>query len=129
MKALVLAAATLATPALAQPVAVPSGQPVEFVEVIRDVRSVRGLSWRFRFVAREIDRNSGSVTFESAALDMDHLCQNFAIQRLPIIGARPGEIVISFSSAPLEFGEVNPEITQFFEVYSVQGDKCVWEGF
>jgi len=121
--------AFLAGPVAAQPVTVPSGQPVEYVEVIRDVRSTRGLSWRFRFVAPEIARKTGTVSFEIAARDMDHLCQNFAIPRLPLMGPRPREIVISLSDAPLPFGEPNPEITQFIEVYSVDGDTCTWEAF
>ncbi len=113
---------------MAQPVEVPSGQPVEFYEVIRDVRGARGLAWRFRFVAPEIARNSGSINFETAARDMDHLCERFAIPRLPLMGPRPREVVISFSDRPLEFGEANPEITQFFEAYRIEDETCVWEG-
>lgn len=116
-------------PSAAQPVEVPSGQEISYHDVIRDVRSTRGWSWRFRFVAPGIDREDGTVDFATAALDMDHLCQNYAIPRLPPMGPRPREIVITLMSDVVEFGETKPEITQFFEAYRVDGDTCVWEGF
>ncbi|WP_172296954.1 DUF6497 family protein [Pseudoruegeria sp. HB172150] len=128
MRPLAIIFAINASLANAQSVNVPSGQPVEFVEVVRDTRGPQGLTWRFRFVAPEIDRTSGSIGFEEAAVDMDHLCNKFAVPRLPTMGPVPKQIVISMSDAPVDFGAPAPEITQFFEAYRVEDDSCIWEG-
>lgn len=102
---------------------------MEFVEVIRDIRGPEGLTWRFRFVAPEISRDEGSVEFEQASADMEFLCRDFAIPRLPTAGPRPQQVIISLSAENVEFGAINPEITQFFEAYSIKGETCVWAGF
>lgn len=127
--AAVLCSAFAAVAAAAQTVDVPSGQPVEFLEVVRDLRGSRGLTWRFRFVAPQIARDTGTVSFEEAAQDMDHLCREFALPRLPNIGPRPRQIVVSLSATPVRFGTTDPENTQFFEVYRVEDNQCIWEGF
>lgn len=114
---------------LAEAVAVPSGQPVEFIGLIREEQGPMGPTWRFRFVAPQIARNEGKITFETAAADMDYLCEAYAIARLPAGAPRAGRIVISLSDRWVEFGEARPEITQFFEAYSVENDSCIWEGF
>jgi Family of unknown function (DUF6497) len=33
------------------------------------------------------------------------------------------------SDRVVPFGQTDPEATQFFEAYSLQGDTCVWEMF
>lgn len=129
MRGAFLFAAMLASGAQAQPVTVPSGQDVEYVNVVRDARGSRGLTWRFRFVAPDIDRASGQIDHETAMKDMDFLCQNFAIERLPNIGPRPNQVIISLSSQPIDFGASDPEITQFFEVYGIVDNDCIWEPF
>ncbi|WP_425052267.1 DUF6497 family protein [Psychromarinibacter sp. S121] len=119
----------LAGPVAAEPVEVPSGQPVEFAEVIRDAKGPKGLTWRFRFVAPDIGHAEGKITFAQAASDMEFLCRSYAVPRLPNLGPRPSQVVISLSDKPSEFGVANPEITQFFEAYSIEGDRCIWEAF
>lgn len=128
MTAMVCAVICAAT-GTAQPVDVPSGQPVDFSDVVRDARGAKGLTWRFRFVAPEIDREKGTIDFETAAKDMDHLCNFFAIDRVSNLGPRPNQIIISFSSEPIDFGASDPEITQFFEVYAISEERCIWEPF
>lgn len=126
-----LAWLSVANGAPAQPVIVevPSGQPVEFHDVVRDARGSRGLTWRFRFIAPEIDRVTGSVSSDIAAEDMEYLCQNFAVDRLPNLGPRPSQVVISMSSKPIKFGSSDPQITQFFEAYAIEDNDCIWEAF
>lgn len=127
--ALTTLAVLAAAPCLAQPVEVPSGQQVEYVEVIRDARGPRGLTWRFRFVAPAIKRKGTDEDFSRTAADMDHLCAHFALPRLPALEPRPNQIIISLSDRPVEFGTANPEITQFFEAYKVEAGTCIWDGF
>ncbi|SEN41821.1 hypothetical protein SAMN04488012_10432 [Palleronia salina] len=111
--------------ARAEQVQVPSGQPVEFHEVIRDAPGL-GLAYRFRFVAPDLARG---VTFEVAEADMMHLCTSYALPRLPNLGPAPNHVVISLSERQIDFGETVPDIVQFFEVYRPEGTACVWDGF
>ncbi|MFA5537796.1 MAG: DUF6497 family protein [Gemmobacter sp.] len=109
-------------------VPVPSGQEVRFVEAIRGIPGPEGLTVRFRFLAPGIARDGGSVDFDTAAADMEALCNSYALPRsLGITGPRPGQIVISLSDIPVPFGMAAPEATQFFEGYAIDGDRCLWE--
>ncbi len=111
------------------PIKVPSGQAVTLIEVITDERGPAGLTYRFRFAAPGISREDGAVPFEDAALDMDHLCREYAIPRIPTIGPQPSQIIISLSDKIIEFGMLDPGATQFFEAYRAENGDCIWEGF
>ena len=50
-------------------------------------------------------------------------------QMLPATGPQPSQIVISLSDRAVPFGEADPEATQFFEAYRVEGGACIWEMF
>lgn len=129
MKVALLVLALFAVPALAEPVAVPSGQPVEFLEIVRDTKGTMGLTWRFRFVAPDISRGKDKIPFEDVTSDMDFLCNQYAVPRLPTMGPKPKQVIISLADEASEFGVASPEITQFFEAYSIQDNACIWEGF
>lgn len=110
-------------------IAVPSGQPVSLLDVIWNEMGPHGLTMRFRFVAPEIAKAGGGVDFESAVADMQALCEGFALPRIAELGPQPAQIVISLSDRPVPFGEAAPEVTQFFEAFSVDGNTCNWEMF
>lgn len=110
------------------PIPVPSGQEVRLIEVVRDAAGPEGLTYRFRFLAPAIGPGGG-VDFETAAADMQALCDGFALPRLPGIGPVPAQVVISLSDRPVAFGEAAPEAVQYFEAYSIEGDSCIWEVF
>jgi len=112
--------------AIDDPIEVPSGQPVTFQEMIWD-QPGQGLSYRYRFVAPEI--GLAGRGFEDVAGDMEYLCNTYAVPRLAETGPVPNQIVISLSSAPSEFGVADPDITMFFEAYTVQDGTCIWEMF
>lgn len=121
----------LAGPALGQDlIEVPSGQPVSLQDVIWNEPGPAGLTVRFRFIAPQIAREGGTIDFDTAAEDMDHLCQTFALPRIETVtGPQPAQVVISLSDRPVEFGVITPEATQFFEAYSIEDGTCVWEAF
>ncbi|MDU8913246.1 DUF6497 family protein [Aestuariicoccus sp. MJ-SS9] len=124
--ALLLAALTVG-PAFADgALAVPSGMPVTFHEMLWD-QPGQGLTYRFRFVAPEI--GPGGRAFEEVALDMEHLCQTYALPKLAAIGPKPAQIVISLAQKSVEFGQPAPDVPQFFEAYRVEDDTCIWEVF
>lgn len=121
----------LATPALAQDqIPVPSGQSITFQEVIWSEPGPAGLTARFRFIAPQIARDGGTISSDTAFIDMDNLCAEFALPRvLTTTGPRPAEVIISLADRALPFGETAPEATQFFEAYAIENDRCEWVMF
>lgn len=108
---------------------VPSGQQITLQEVITNQRGPAGLTARFRFVAPGISEASGHVSFETASQDMEAICNLFVVPRLDAMSPQPNQVIISLSEEETEFGVSQPEITQFFEAYSIRDGACHWEGF
>ncbi|WP_276606302.1 DUF6497 family protein [Pacificoceanicola onchidii] len=105
---------------------VPSGLKVSFHDMLWDEPG-SGLTYRFRFLAPDIAAEE--TDYQSVAADMDKLCNDYAIPRLAQTGPQPSRIVITLMSEPVEFGVMTPEVTQFFESYSVEDTLCIWEAF
>ena len=122
-----LALAFILAAATAQAVDVPSGQPVELQEVLVD--QVSGETWlRFRFVAPQIARDTGSIDAVQAESDMAFLCEAVAAPYITQYDLQGDVIVISMSDKRAEFGAADPEMTQFFELYRLKNNTCIWEG-
>jgi len=119
----------LTSPAIAEPVTVPSGQPVEFIEMIRDVEGTAGETLRFRFVAPQISRDGGTVSIEASLADIDVLCAEFVLPMVNKAAAAPDQVIISLADRKVDFGIASPEATQIFEAYRVEDTHCIWEGF
>jgi len=112
--------------ATGEALSVPSGQPVEFLEMLWD-RPGNGLVYRFRFVAPEIGQEGRG--YEDVEVDMQHLCERFALPRVAETGPQPNQIVISLSQEAVEFGVMTTEVVQFFEAYRVEDETCILEFF
>jgi uncharacterized protein DUF6497 len=116
----------LATSAAAQEV--PSGQTLTLSEVLID--TVEGKSWlRFRFLAPQIARADGDVSYGDAEGDFAHLCDTVARPYLAEFDLSADVIAISMMDRLVEFGQSDPAATQFFEVFRIEDDSCVWEAF
>lgn len=109
-------------------VAVPSGQRVELHEVLIDDANGESLL-RFRFVAPRIGRDAGDIGYDVSAIDMDHLCNNLVPAYLAEFGLSHTRVVISLADRAVPFGATDPEATQFFEIYRLEGDRCIWEEY
>jgi hypothetical protein len=112
-----------------EPIEVPSGQTITFVETIQGVPGPEGLTVRFRFLAPAIARDGGTVSDEAAQADMEALCNSYALPRVPNTGPVPEQIIISLADRPVPFGEPAPEATQYFEAFRPEGGACIWESF
>ena len=108
---------------------VPSGQKVTLLDVITNVPGPEGLAVRFRFLAPGIARDTGTVDAETAAADMDFLCQDYALPRIAQSGPMPAQVIISMADQDVPFGEARPDATQFFNAYSIADGICIWEMF
>lgn len=126
MKVVSLIIGLSGTSVFAEPIAVPSGQHIEFKQLIWSQESEIPNA-TFRFIAPEISRDKTGIDYDTAVGDILFLCENFALPRV-LKEKSDGEIdlVISLSQLDLEFGEVNPEVTQFFEAFVVRDSVCNW---
>ncbi|MCF6443920.1 DUF6497 family protein [Nereida sp. MMG025] len=122
----VTSTAQLADAASADPgdLALPSGQNVSLQEVLTSDTEVR-----FRFVAPDISRDTGYLTYADVELDFQSLCEEFALPWLKERDANAGIVVISMADQETEFGKVNTQVTQFFEAFRQENDRCIWEQF
>lgn len=107
---------------MSEPIPVPSGQDVRLIEVIRDTQGPEGLTLRYRFLAPAI---AADVDFDAAAQDMQALCENYALPRVPQTGPMPSQIIISLSAENLPFGEDSPDAVQYFEGYTLEDGHCM----
>jgi len=110
-------------------VELPSGQTVTLVDIVHDAPGAAGRTARFRFLAPQIARDGGSVDAETAFGDMQALCEEYALPRLPATGPVPAQIVITLMDREVAFGQPAPEATQFFEAFRPEGTTCIWEPF
>lgn len=115
-------------PASDEQVAVPSGQPVTLQEVIWNEPGPSGLTVRFRFLAPEI-RAGGSVGFDMASADIQALCETYVLDRIADLSPAPAQVVISMADVAIPFGEAAPEVTQYFEAFTIRDGICIWEPF
>lgn len=113
------------TYALAE-IAVPSGQPISLYDVVLDPTTETA---RFLFMTPRIARDAGDLTFADVEGDFMPLCQDYALPALAQNNWQVQQVVVSFADRQVEFGIITPEATQFFEMYSVQNNTCIWEGF
>lgn len=106
-------------------VEVPSGRDLSLIEIVTNAPGPAGATARFRFLAPGLTSDEA----ETAAADMQVVCDSFAVQRIDGMVPAPQQIVISFASAVVPFGEAAPEVVQFFESYRPDNGACVWEVF
>ena len=112
----------------AEPVAVPSGQPVTLLDVISNQPGPAGLTYRFRFLAPQIGAGGG-IDHDMVFEDMVALCESYVLPRVARSMPVPSQVIISFSDRPVPFGAADPEATQFFEAFTIRDGHCIWEAF
>ncbi|MEP2641905.1 DUF6497 family protein [Roseobacter sp.] len=125
----VVAFATLtALPVQGAPMqAVPSGQPIELIEVLLD--EVGAEQWvRFRFLTPQIGRSTGTISFAQAELDFEYLCRHIALPYLTDYNLTPDIVAVTLLDRPVAFGVSDQSATQFVDLFRVTSGACVWEG-
>ncbi|MEM7520230.1 MAG: DUF6497 family protein [Pseudomonadota bacterium] len=107
---------------------VPSGQPVDLHEVLIDEVGPQTYL-RFRFIAPDIATDDAALDVEATTLDMQHLCETFALDYMTQYALSGDTIVISLADKPTAFGVPDPDATQYFEVFTPVDTFCIWEEF
>lgn len=101
----------------------PSGQPLSFLEFISEDEADLV---RFRFLAPEI---GAGVDYATAFPDFQFLCDEQVMPVLEANALTPRQIVLSMSAVDIPFGEDNPDVLQFFEIFRPENGICIWEEF
>lgn len=123
-----LALAPLLAGAAAQAADVPSGQEVTLHEVLVDPQ-LQATYLRFRFIAPAVARGEGQPSFDVVSADMLHLCENLVVPYLAEHDLQGDEIVITFMDQYTEFGQFDPDRTQFIETFLLEDGICIWGQF
>ncbi|AKS46767.1 hypothetical protein SAMN05444287_1890 [Octadecabacter temperatus] len=120
-----LAVCALGAPAVlaAEGIVVPSGQPVSFIEFISEEATN---TVRFRFLTPEIGK---SFQYTDVADDFQVVCDELVMPALVDASIEPAQIVLSMSAVNIPFGEDNPDVLQFFEIFRPENGTCIWEEF
>jgi hypothetical protein len=121
--ALALTGACTEDAPVGEAVEVPSGRSLSLIDIVTNAPGPAGATARFRFLAPGLSADDA----EAAAADMQALCDSFAVQRIEGMVPAPQQIILSFSSEAVPFGEAAPEVVQFFESFRPEGGACVWE--
>ncbi|WP_309664398.1 DUF6497 family protein [Tabrizicola sp.] len=106
-------------------ITVPSGREVQFLDVITNAPGPSGSAARFRFVVPGLSADDA----QAASADMQALCDTYALPRTEGMVPKPQQIIISLAASATPFGEAAPDVTQFFEAYTLKDDACIWEVF
>ncbi|MCG7493115.1 DUF6497 family protein [Thalassobius sp. Cn5-15] len=122
-----VAAGALATSGLVMESVAPSGLTLKLLDQRIEALYDGGALARYRFVAPALAEKE--LQYDSVADDFAYLCESFALPDLAAKQADVAQIIISFSSAELEFGDTAPDIVQFFEAFRVENDRCIWEAY
>ncbi len=119
----IISAFVLTATANAAPnIPVPSGAPTYLFETLHDTVT-EPHSLRFRYVQQSLSQDSD---FAIVADDLFALCQNHAAPNLGKNGADVGQIIVSIADRETIFGETRPDVTQIFEVFSIEDGQCAW---
>lgn len=82
---------------------------------------------RLRYVVPEVA--SDAMDFEAVAGDFKHLCEMQALPYFKETQTSAAQIIISFSSQPVEFGVSQADVIQYFELFTAKSETCIWEAF
>lgn len=116
-------AGILSAPVAAQDIPVPSGQSLSFLEFISETE---GDTVRFRFLAPDIGTK---FAYMDVMGDFQVVCDEQVMPALDANALEPTQIVLSMSAVDIPFGEDNPDVLQFFEIFRPENGTCIWEEF
>lgn len=112
----------------AQPVAadeLPSGQALVLWEVVWERVEGAGTQAVLRFIAPAIAREGGTVDAEAALADMDWLCRTHGVPLAALPAARSDAVVVTLMDRPVPRGATDPDATQYFGAYGIEGGDCL----
>ena len=130
--ALLIALALMAVPGAAQVgrLEVPSGQLVLPYEALwEDHINEDGAreTWLIiRFLAPQIARDKGQITFGDAEQDIAFLCSEIGVKLAAMTGGGVDQVVVTLMDQPLPRGMRDTGVTKFMSAYRIDDGVCIW---
>lgn len=103
----------------------PSGQALVLWEIVWERVQGAGTQAVLRFIAPGVARDGGAVDAEGAMLDMDWLCRTHGVPIVALPAAQSDVVVVTLMDRPVPRGATDPEATQYFATYRVEGGDCL----
>ncbi|RLJ60393.1 hypothetical protein BCF46_0592 [Litoreibacter meonggei] len=82
---------------------------------------------RMRLVAPQI-ADQEQFGFDVVEPDFQALCDGEGLRIVAEFAPNAREIVVSVASEAVPFGESAPNVVQYFDLFGVEGNTCVWGG-
>ncbi|GHA54666.1 hypothetical protein GCM10008927_20580 [Amylibacter ulvae] len=109
--------------AMAQPVPdLPSGLVVQLYDLRQIVEDGEPSLLYLGFLADDLS----SVEYETASVDLDYLCENFALAEVAQSGQETDEVSIRIMDQPIAYGDADPDVKQFMSFYDITTGQCTW---
>ena len=102
-------------------------QPYEVLWEAQDVSGTTEIWMILRFIAPEIAREGGSVAYEVAVEDLDHICTEIGLPLVATFGFAVDQVVVTLMDFPVARGQAAPEITQYRAAYAIADETCLWQ--
>ncbi len=110
---------------------VPSGQvmlPYEALWEDHLSEGANGETWLIlRFLAPEISKSKGRISFAEAEGDLVFLCTNIGLPLAAMTGGGVDQIIVTLLEKPLPRGQRDPDVTKFINAFRVTEGACIWE--
>ena len=107
----------------------PSGQALVLWEVVWERVSGGDTQAVLRFIAPAVARDGGGVDAAAAQVDLDWLCATHAAPLVALPAAHSDSVVVTLMDRPVPRGVADPEATQYFGLYRIEGGDCLPQDF
>lgn len=104
---------------------IPSGFEHSLFETLEDTMPDGKRVLRLRYVADSL----GAEDHQRVSADFAALCARDALPHQAKADPKFDEVVISLANKKSEFAVFNPEVTQYFEAFTLKNGSCIWEAF
>lgn len=110
---------------------VPTGQPMVPYELLWEDHldaGNNGETWLvIRFLAPDITKLTGKISYSDAAVDLEYLCNSVGRGVAALTGGGVDQIIVNLMDKPIARGERNQNVTQFMSAYRLVNGACEWE--
>lgn len=103
----------------------PSGAEAALHDVMVDADTQ---ALRLRFVVPQLGEDYGADP-DSVLADMIALCEKHGTALRAEHGADWQGVIITLMAKPVEFGAMDPDTVQFFDAFTVENGRCIWDEF
>lgn len=111
-------------------ISAPSGLQVELHETLYEPLGVTASTariMRLRFVAPDLG-DVEEYGIDRVEGDFEWFCHQFGLPRARKAAPLVEQVIVSIASQEVPFGDIVPEVVQYFDAFRIEEDSCIWEG-